>query len=340
VSSSLALALALSISSASSASSGGYRLASTIKLGGDDHWDYVTLDQKTHRLFVSRQSHVVVVDVTTGKVVGDISGTDGVHGIAIAGDLGRGFTSNGKAGTVTVFDLASLTRIVDVKTTGENPDAIVYDDEAKLVFAMNGRSKNVTAIDAKTATVKGSVDIGGKPEFAAVDGARLFVNLEDQNQLVAIDTAKLAVVARFDLPGCEEPGGLSVDKKTHRLFVGCGNQVMAIVDDATGKIVQTLKTGDHTDATAFDAKTGNAFASNGDGTLTVIHEDAADKFLLIENAATEKGARTMALDDETGAVYLPTADFGPPPPPTPEHPKPRPSMVKDTFRVIVMKPAS
>lgn len=314
----------------------GYRVSQTIKLGGgDERWDYATFDADEHRLFLSRQTHVDVVDVASGKIVGTIPDTDGVHGIALAPDLHRGFASNGKAQTVTAFDLKTLARVSDVKSGGENPDAIIYDKATKLVFVMNGRGKSVSAIDGNSLKVKATVDIGGKPEFAVVDGGQLFVNLEDKGEMVVIDTAKLAIATRFSLTGCEEPGALAVDRSTHRLFVGCGNKLLAVVDEKTGKIVQTLPSGDHTDAAAFDAKTNEVFLSNGDGTLTVAHEISADTYSLEGNAPTEHGARTMALDEATGTVYLPTADFGEPPAATAAQSRPRPPVKAGTFRVLV-----
>ena len=271
-----------------------------------------------------------------GKIMGDIPDTAGVHGVALAPDLGRGFTSNGRAGTVTIFDLKTLVTIGQV-SAGQNPDAIVYDPASKRVFAMNGRSHDATAIDAASGKVAGTVPLGGKPEFAVADDrGRVYVNLEDKSQLLALDSRKLQVVARWPLAPCEEPTGLTIDVEHRRLFAGCLNKLMAVVDAESGKIVATLPIGSGVDATGFDAGPQYAYASNGDGTLTVIHEDAPDKFTVVDNISTQRGARTMALDPATHQIYLVTADFGPPPPATPSQPRPRPPILPDTLVVLVV----
>lgn len=317
--------------------SSGYRLLKKIKLGGEGFWDYLTIDSPTHRLFVSRGTKVVVLDVDSEKVIGEIPDTPGVHGIALAPDLGRGFTSNGAAGTITIFDLRTLALIGHV-TAGTNPDAIVYDPASKRVFAMNGRSGDSTAIDAATGTVAGTIPLGGKPEFAVADGAgNVFANLEDKSELLRIDSRQLRVTARWPLAPCEEPSGLAIDVAHARLFSGCANKVMAVVDAGTGKVISTPPIGEGVDANAFDPATRFAFASNGrSGTLTVVHEDSPDKFSVVENVPTQLGARTMALDPQTHTLYLDTAEFAPPPAPTAENPRPRPSLVPNSFVVLVV----
>ena len=313
----------------------GYRLLRKIPLGGEGGWDYLTFDPDSGRLFISRATHVIVLDAASGKVVGDIPDTAGVHGIALAPELGRGFTSNGRADTVTIFDLKTLATIGQVKT-GQNPDAIVYDPASKRVFAMNGRSGDATAIDATTGTVAGTVPLGGKPEFAVADGhGRIYVNIEDKSELVALDSHKLAVVARWPLTPCEEPTGLAIDLKRRRLFAGCGNRLMAVVDAEKGKVIATLPIGSGVDATAFDPRLQYAYASNGEGTLTVVHEDSPGKFTVVENVTTQRGARTMALDPGTHQVYLVTADFAPAPQPASGQPV-RPAILPNTFVLLVM----
>jgi DNA-binding beta-propeller fold protein YncE len=275
-----------------------------------------------------------VLDTASGKVVGDIPDTAGVHGVALAPEIGRGFTSNGRAATVTIFDLKTLATIGHA-STGQKPDAIVYDPVSRRVFTMNGRSGDATAIDAATGKVAGTLLPGGKPEFAVADGRGRYVNLEDKSQEVVLDSRKLEVVARWSLAPCEEPTGLALDPEHRRLFAGCHNQLMAVLDADSGKLVATLPIGRGVDATAFDPGLQYAYASNGEGTLTVVHEDAPDKFTVMDNVPTQRGARTMALDPATHQVYLATADFAPMPAPVPGQPRQRPAIVPNTFMVLV-----
>ncbi|MBV9572646.1 MAG: YncE family protein, partial [Acidobacteriales bacterium] len=246
------------------AADNGYHLTQTYKLGGEGGWDYLTADSASRRLYISRGTHVVVINADSGQPVGDIPDTPGVHGIALAPELKRGFISNGREGTVTIFDLDTLKAITKVKA-GQNPDAILYDSSTKRVFAFNGRSQDATAIDAANGTVIGTIKLEGKPEFAASDGrGGVFVNIEDKSQLDAIDPGKLEVRSRWPLAPCESPSGLAIDAKNHRLFPGCDNKMMAVLDADTGKVITTLPIGDGVDATAFDPETGLAFASCGD----------------------------------------------------------------------------
>jgi DNA-binding beta-propeller fold protein YncE len=307
-----------------------------IHLGGEGGWDYLTFDSVSGRLYVTRATHVVVLDPATGKVVGDIPDTAGVHGVALASDLGRGFTSNGRAGTVTIFDLKSLSVLAQVKA-GENPDAIVYDPVSKRVFAMNGRSKDASAVEASTGKISGTIPLGGKPEFAVADGhGRIYLNLQDTSQLLAVDARKLEVLARWPLAPCQQPTGLAIDREHRRLFTVCSNKLMAIVDADSGKVIATVSIGAGVDAAAFDPALQSAYASNGEGTLTVVHEDSPDKFTVIETVPTQRGARTMAIDPATHNVYLATADLGPAPPATPAQPRPRPAIIPDTFVILVV----
>src|SRR5271168_1011022 len=314
----------------------GYHLLKKIKLSGEGFWDYLTFDSHTRKLFISRGTKVIVLDVDSGKVAGEIPNTDGVHGIALAPDLNRGFTSNGRAGTVTIFDLKTLNIIGSVQA-GTNPDAIVYDPASKRVFAMNGRSKDATAIDAATGKVVGTIPVDGKPEFAVADGAgHVYVNIEDKSEEQQIDSQNLKVTAQWPLAPCQEPSGLAMDIAHRRLFAGCHNQMMAVVDADSGKVIATPAIGLGVDANAFDPGTGFAFASNGlSATLTVVHEDAPDKFSVVENVPTQRGARTMALDPKSHQVYLVTADFAPAPPSANENPKPRMMAVPGSFVVLI-----
>ena len=312
----------------------GYHVVQTYKLGGEGGWDYLTADASAHRLYISRGTKVVVMDTESGKSVGEIADTPGVHGIALAPDLGKGFVSNGREGTVSIFDPATLKTSSKVKV-GENPDAILYDPATKRVFAFNGRSQDASAIDAEKGTVVGTIKLGGKPEFAASDGkGGVFVNIEDKSELAAIDAEKLEVKARWPLAPCTEPSGLAMDRKNRRLFVGCDNKMMAVVNADSGKVVATLPIGEGVDANAFDDDTHLAFASCGEGELTVVHEDSPDKYSVAENVKTQPGARTMALDSKTHNVFTVTAKYGEPPAPTADNPHPRRTILPDTFVVL------
>jgi DNA-binding beta-propeller fold protein YncE len=313
----------------------GYHLLKKFVLGGDGRWDYITCDSDAHRLYISRSTHVMVVDSDSGAIVGDIPNTLGVHGIALAPEFGKGFTSNGRDASVTIFDLKTLKTLGQVKV-GQNPDAILYDSTSKRIFTFNGTSKDTTAIDAKSGTVVGTLALGGRPESGVADGrGKIFVNIEDKGQVIEFDSRKLGIGATWPLAPGEEPTGITMDRKHRRLFVGCANKLMAVMNADNGKLVATLPIGSGVDATAFDPESQLAFSSNGEGTLTVVHEDAPEKFTVVENAATQRGARTMALDPRTHKVFLITAEFGPPPAPTVEQPRPRPTVVPGTFTLLV-----
>jgi DNA-binding beta-propeller fold protein YncE len=299
---------------AAQSATGRYRVTKTIAVGGDEGWDYLTADGALRRIYVSHGSHVVVLDTASNAVVGDIPDTQGVHGIAIAPEAGRGFTSNGRANTVTIFDRNTFKTLGTVKA-GTNPDAIIYDPSTKRVFTMNGRSQDTTAINAADGSVVGTLALGGKPEFAVADGkGSIFVNIEDKSELVEFDAQKLTVLNRWPLAPCEEPSGLAGDLKSRRLFAGCGNKLMAIINADTGKMVATVPIGDGVDANAFDPGTNLAFASTGDGFVTAVHEDSPDKYTVVANVPTKRSARTMTLDLETHALFLSAADFDPPAP--------------------------
>ena len=315
---------------AAAATCADYKVIKTWKLGGDGGWDYLTVDSDGHRLFIARATRVMVIDTESGKQVGEIPDTPGVHGVALVPDLGRGFTSNGREDTVSVFDLKTLALQQKIKV-GNGPDAIVYDPFSKRVFTFNGRGHDTTAVDASKGEVVGKLDLGGKPEFAATDGkGTMWVNIEDKSELVAFDPVKLAVKSRWKLADCEEPTGLSLDHENRRLFAGCGNKKMAIVNADSGNAVASPAIGDGCDATAFDADLGLAFASAGDGTVTVIHEDSADKFSVIQTVTTQKGARTMALDSKTHQIFTVTANVGP---------RPERKVEPDSFVVLVVEGA-
>jgi YVTN family beta-propeller protein len=293
----------------------GYKVTGTIPVAGEGGWDYLIVDDAARRLYLSHSTHVVVFDVDSHAVVGDIPNTQGVHGIALAPDLGKGFVSNGRANSVTIFDLKTL-KTLDTVSVGTNPDAILYDAVTKRVFAFNGRSKDATVIDAATGKVLSTFGVGGKPEFAATDGkGSVYVNVEDTSEILHIDAQKMAVVHRWPLAPCKEPSGLAIDPGARRLFAVCDNEMMAVVNADTGKVVATPKVGEGPDAAAFDPATKNVFSSNGEtGTLTVVHQESADKYTVTEDVPTKKSARTLAVDAKTGTLYLPAAEMVPPGP--------------------------
>jgi DNA-binding beta-propeller fold protein YncE len=313
----------------------GYHVIKTYKLGGDGGWDYLTADPSAHRLYISRGTHVVVMDTNSGKQVGDIPDTPGVHGIALANDLGRGFTSNGREGTVSIFDLATLKTSSKVKV-GDNPDAILYDPVSKHVFTFNGRSHDSTVIEAAKGTVLGTIKLDGKPEFGVSDEkGGIFVNIEDKSEIQSLDPEKMQVKSTWPLAPCEGPSGLAIDRKNRRLFSGC-DKLMAIVNADTGKVVTTQPICDGVDATAYDPDEALAFASCHDGTMTILKQDGPDKYSLAETVPTQKGARTMALDPNSHLAYTVTAQFGPSPPATAENPRARPAIMPDSFVVLVI----
>ena len=321
--------------------SAGFQLTGEFAIGGEGGWDYCIADRDAHRLYVPRSDRVMVLDSATGKVLGTVPGTPGVHGVALAKRLRRGFTSNGADGSVSIFDLDSLA-ILGKVPAGNNPDAIIYDSASKRVFAFSGKSQDATvidsAVDPANPVAAGTIALGGKPEFAVTDGmGQIFVNIEDTSEIVRLDAATLQVTARWSIAPGQQPTGLAIDPKTRRLFAVCGNKLMVVVSADTGKVVTTLPIGSGADAAAFDPELSLAFASCGDGTLTVVREDSADQFSVVQTVATRKGARTMALDSKAHRIYLPTAQFGPAPAATADNPRPRPQMLPETFTIIVVE---
>jgi DNA-binding beta-propeller fold protein YncE len=332
----LSALLAFVLLDAAAAGSSGYHIAKTFKLGGEGGWDYLTVDSKARRVYISRGTHVMVVDADSGAVIGDIPNTNGVHGIALVPDINKGFISDGRDGTVTIFDSENL-KVLGTVPAGKNPDAIIYDPASRRVFAFNGTSKDATAIDAKSGTVAGTIPLDGKPEFAVADEqGRVFVNLEDKSEVAEIDSSKLQVEKRWSIAPGAEPSGLAMDRKHRRLFSVCANKLMVVINADNGSILTTLPIGAGTDAAAFDPETGFAFSSNGEGTLTVVHEDSPEKFSVVDNVTTKTRARTMALDAKTHQIYTVTAEFGTASAPTPQQPRPRPPMIPGTFTMLVL----
>jgi len=294
--------------SASAFADGGYHIIKKIPIPGQGGWDYLIVDETARRLYVSHGTQVEVLDVDSGTVVGKIPNTLGVHGIAIAPELGRGFVSDGQTSTVTIFDLKSL-QTIGQAPTGKKPDGIIYDSATSQVFAFNGGSNSANVISAADGKVAGTVDLGGGPEFAAADGkGYVFDNLEDESQIVQINSRKLAVEQRWPVAPCQSPSSMAMDIPNRRIFIGCRSKVMAVVDADSGKVITTAPIGDHVDATAFDADSRLIFNSNGEGTITVIHQDTPDKYSVVETVKTVARAKTMALDRKTHQLFLSTAE--------------------------------
>jgi YVTN family beta-propeller protein len=295
-------------SSTSTTAKTGYHIANKYTIGGDPGWDYIVLDTDARRLYVTHYQRIEVLDADTGKQLGQITDTPGVHGIALVKTTGKGFVSNGKADTVSVIDLATLKHVAEIKA-GKKPDAITYDPGTDRVFVSNGDSDDVTVIDATAAKVVGTIPVGGAPEYSAFDGkGTAWVNLEDKNSFVTIDVKALKVTKTTPIEGCEEPASMAFDATNRRLFIGCKNNTLAIVDADSGKQVAKLPIGEHVDATVYDAANHLIYAPTGDGFLTVVHQDSADKYTIVENAKTMRGAKTMAFDPKTGHIYSATVE--------------------------------
>ena len=318
-----------------------YGVSTIWQLGGTGGWDYLALEQSGARLFVSRGDRVDVVETATGRRQGIIPDTAGVHGIAFAPELKRGYTSNGRANTVTAFELDSLRVIKESTVAGKKPDAILYEPRAQHVFTADGATNDINILDPMTLQLVTVIPLPGPPEFMVTDAAgTVFVNIEsDAGRLVAIDAKTLKIKANWALPGCANPTGLAIDTGHHRLFSVCGNQVMAVTDSASGRPVARVAIGDGPDAAAFDADLGFVFSSNGiDGTLTVIHQESPDNYRVIATVQTQKSARTMALDPATHRIFLAAARLGATPPATADQPSPRPGIVPDSFVILVAEP--
>jgi YVTN family beta-propeller protein len=316
-----------------------YKLLQEIPIGGEGGWDILSIDATARRLYLSHATKVVVVDLEKNAIIGEIADTPGVHGFVIAPELQRGFSSNGKEAKASVVDLKTL-RTISKVDCGENPDALIYEPQRGEVYVFNHTGKSVTVIDAKMAGIVSTIPLGGSPEFAAVDAkaGRVYCNLEDKSEVAVIDTAKHEVVARWPLAPGEEPTGISFDAADRRLFVGCHNKMMAMLDTETGKVVGTLPIGAGVDGCAFDDATQLAFASCGEGTTMIAKEETPQKLALVQTLKTERGARTMALDPKTHRIYLPSAQFEPVAPAAPDTSPARPKIVPNTLKLLVYGP--
>ncbi len=318
---------------------GGYHLLKKYDLGaapgGKEYWDYITFDPATRRLYISHNTEVKVVDADSGAVVASIADLKRVHGIALVSELGRGFISDGGADEVLVFDLKTL-KVTNHIKTGSNPDCIIYDPASKHIFAMNGKTNDASVIDPGSLTVIATIPMGGRPEYAVADGkGMIYDNIEDKNEVVALDARTNTVKARWPIAPAEEATAMDMDIQHRRLFIGGRNKVLAIMDADTGKVVQTFPIGAGVDTNIYEAETGRLFTATREGTLHIFHEDSPDKFSVVETVTTEFGARNMALDPKTHKLFIDTADFTPAPAPTAEQPKPQPTPVSGTFRLLV-----
>ncbi len=319
-----------------------YKVAGKVPLPGEGTgWDYLVADSDNRILYVSHGTDVNVVDLDSEKPTTTIAGMKRIHGIALANDLGRGFISDGGDNSVVIFDLKS-NAVLQKVAVGTNPDGILYDSSTKKVFSFNGKSNDVTVLDAATGKVVGTTPVGGKPEFPVSDGkGNVYVNVEDTHEILQIDPDTMKVKSRWPMAGCEEPTGLAMDLSARRLFSVCANKKMEVVDADSGKVVATVAIGDGPDAVVYDADRKVILTSNGDdSTLTVVHQDGPDKYTVLQNLATEKRAKTMALDQKTHRVYIPSAQMSPAAAPTATDPKPRPKIVQGTFHLIVVSPGN
>jgi YVTN family beta-propeller protein len=319
---------------AGAAAAGGYHLVKEIPVSGDGSWDYLTIDPDASRLYVSHQTQVEVLDLDSEQPVGKVTDLNGVHGIAIASKLGRGFITNGQSSTVTIFDPKTLKHLGEVPA-GKSPDGVLYDSASDRVFAFNHHGDNVTVFGASDGKIAGTIELGGEPEFPVNDEkGSVWVNLENISTLVRLDAQGLKVTGRWPVAPCEAPASMAIDRERRRLFIGCGNQFMAVADPDTGKIITTLPIGPHVDATAFDSATGLIFNANN-GSVTIIHQDSADHYSIVETVTTKYKANTLAVDRKTHKVYLPSATVEGPKP-TPENPRPVITRVPGTFKILVL----
>ena len=333
------LLAAVAVPALAQAQAGTYHVSRRFPAGGEGGWDYPLADTARNRIFLSRGTHVMVLSEDSGTVIADIPNTPGVHGIAVAPELNRGFISNGRDSSMTIFDYTTLQTTGSVKVDAANPDAILYDPFSRRVFTFNGRSANATAFDATSGAMVGHVTLGGKPEFAQADlRGTIWVNIEDSSQVAAFDANTLQLRGKYSLAPCEEPSGLALDREHHRLFAVCSNKLMAVVNTDNGRVVTTLPIGGGTDGVAFDPTTALAFAACGEGVMTLVHEDSPDRFSVVATVPTQRGARTVTIDPRTHRVFTPTAQYQPAPEQVAGQPRQRPQMIPGSFTVLVIEP--
>ncbi len=322
---------AMIISSSPLIAQSNYRVANKIHVEGEGGWDYLNVDEVNGIIFVSHATVAQAIDIKTGKLAGTIPDTRGIHGIAIANDLNKGFTSNGRDSSVTVFNLKTFEVITKIQVTGQNPDAILYDPYSQKVFTFNGRSNNSTVIDAKENKVVATIPLDGKPEFSATDGkGKVFVNIEDKSVINVINSSTLKVEQHWPIAPGEEPSGLALDNQNHRLFSVCGNKLMVVIDAETGKVITTLPIGDRCDGVAFDPEKKRVYSSNGEGSITVVQEENSNSFKVLETIVTQPGAKTIAINKTTHHLYLTTAEYES----APTAANRRPPVKPDSFQIL------
>jgi DNA-binding beta-propeller fold protein YncE len=320
-------------------SAGPYSITHTFTVGGDGSWDYIVPDPPNHRLFVGRQDRVMVIDEETGKLLGEVTGIKGAHGTAIAASSGRGFATSGNDQSVVMFDLKTF-KTLDRIPAAEDADAIIYDPASNRVFTFNGDAHSSTVIDPVAGKLITNVALGGKPEYGASAGdGKVYVNITDTSEVAEIDAKTLTVTRRWSTAPCKQPVAMAIDAAHHRVFSGCRSGVMAISDSQAGKVVATMPIGKGVDGAGYDAATGDAFASNADGTLTVIHQDGPDAYRVVENIPTAEGARNMGLDPALHRIFVVSAKFAPAAQPTAANPRPRPAVMPGTFMMMVIERA-
>lgn len=335
----LVFILLMLLSATTAFTQSNYQIVNRIHLEGNGGWDYLTLDEGASRLFVSHGSVTQIIDLTKNKLLATIPDTKGVHGIALATDLNKGFISNGRDTSVTIIDLKTLKTIDKVNVTGNNPDAILYDPFSRKVFTFNGRSSNSTVIDANTNKVIATIPLIGKPEFSVTDlKGSIYVNIEDKSSICKINTTTLKVEQTWSIAPGEEPSGLAIDLKNHLLFSVCSNKLMMVINTDNGKVISSLKIGENVDGVSFDPVLNRIYSSNGDGTLTVVQEENENTFSVLENFPTQKGARTITINTKNHQVYLPTAEYGETPTATAENPRPRATLKPDSFTILEIAP--
>ncbi|HWY10054.1 MAG TPA: YncE family protein [Bacteroidia bacterium] len=326
------------ISANAQTSNGQYKVTKKIAVAGDGGWDFLTVDEPSQHLFLSHGTVVDVVDLKTDKTIFTIPDTKGVHGITIANDLNKGFISNGKDTSITVFDLKTFATLEKVKIKGISPDAILYDEFSHRVFSFNARSNDATILDAKTNKIIETIKFEGNPEVAVTDGkGTIYVNIEDKSTVVVIDAMALKIKNVWSLAPGEEPTGLALDNKTHRLFSGCANKLMVVMNAENGKVISTLPIGEGCDGVAFDPEKKCAYSTNGEGSITVVKEENENTFKVLETVTTQKGAKTIALSTTTHQIFSTTAEFGERPEPTKENPRPRAKIKPNSFVVLVVE---
>ena len=336
----LPLSVSLSLCAAPALAAQSYTITHTYNVGGDGGWDYVIPDAPNHRLFIARQNRLMVIDMNSGRLIAEVTGVNGAHGTALVSDIGRGFATSGRDSSILMFDSKSYKSLLRIPAA-DDADAIIYDPVSKRVFSFNGDANSSTVVDPRRGTRVATIPLGGKPEYgqSARDGM-IYVNLVDSSRIVEIDAKTLTLTKKsWSTDPCKNPVSMAIDIAHHRLFSGCRSGVMAISDYRNGKVVATVPIGRGVDGAGYDPRLRDAYASNADGTLTVIHQDSPDKYHVVENVQTAEGGRNMGLDPASHRIYVVSAKFGPAPAEsTAANPRRRPPVLPGSFMVMVVEP--